>query len=737
VSLPGEPAFTQAAEVNNEDGSTVFGRAAQLAPPDHPPLRSLPLPAVTPIAGPSLIPMLIPYASHFLLLHHVSESSIDLLQEAFSERLVRDQDLPALQSFAAPGGSLLTTFESVGYLVQAPDISRGLGDAWQVPEPMRPLLRQELSRYIAAFVRSEGIDASNSVDELSRVAHGRLADVLEARAADSADGERWFGELAVQLRRAERWQSLEQLWYRMNLRLLVTYPVETYETFSTIPESVLDSYAGLRFAQTYVASTAIMFRAAPAAADDDVNALVARLSLQITEITAAVGPGWRSLTTIDACLHVGLNWMRYLRLRGEFAAALDVLDELRAYLRSEVAAGQRVSDRNVSFMKLEQGILFLFMERYGDAAESLRECTLLWQRPVAGDYVPAFAHALSALIHALMGSAQSAQVSLDRSHAIFGEVNDYHYVSVLTATVQSMLALDRLDLPRAASFIHELDSLAPESELWAIATATAQRVDLASARGADIVGRLDALNHTAAGVSRLSPFARNIYVCARIDAAQALGNVQLARDITQRIATPSASVRVAEVRMNLMADRVERALNLAKAVEHDEGLLGPDRAGLALLEAVAHDRLGHAVEARAALELAVRRMTSMRSAMPVCFVTRGMRVQLMAMIIEPELWQQWAAAVQLTEHELRARIDGVAQIFADTAVLVDLSAREMRVLALIDSGATQAEIAQQLNLSLSAVKKQVAGLYRSLGAESRTDALRRAYELRLLEGTRL
>jgi len=129
-------------------------------------------------------------------------------------------------------------------------------------------------------------------------------------------------------------------------------------------------------------------------------------------------------------------------------------------------------------------------------------------------------------------------------------------------------------------------------------------------------------------------------------------------------------------------------------------------------------------------------MITMRSAMPLCLVTREMRVQLTALAAAPGMWAELATALELTESELRSRLDALAQIFPDTAVLVDLLSREVPLLELLDSGATQPEIAKQLNLSLSAVKKQVASLYRKLGAESRTEAMRAAYELRLLKGSR-
>jgi two-component system response regulator DesR len=58
-----------------------------------------------------------------------------------------------------------------------------------------------------------------------------------------------------------------------------------------------------------------------------------------------------------------------------------------------------------------------------------------------------------------------------------------------------------------------------------------------------------------------------------------------------------------------------------------------------------------------------------------------------------------------------------------------LSEREREVLALMSSGATNKEIAQQLFLSPHTVKEHTSSLYRKLGARNRTEAVQRAERL--------
>ena len=62
-----------------------------------------------------------------------------------------------------------------------------------------------------------------------------------------------------------------------------------------------------------------------------------------------------------------------------------------------------------------------------------------------------------------------------------------------------------------------------------------------------------------------------------------------------------------------------------------------------------------------------------------------------------------------------------------------LTAAELRILPLLPTHLSLAEIARQLVLSRNTVKTQVAAIYRKLDATSRTEAVQRASDLGLLD----
>jgi LuxR family maltose regulon positive regulatory protein len=66
------------------------------------------------------------------------------------------------------------------------------------------------------------------------------------------------------------------------------------------------------------------------------------------------------------------------------------------------------------------------------------------------------------------------------------------------------------------------------------------------------------------------------------------------------------------------------------------------------------------------------------------------------------------------------------------ALVEPLSPREMEVLALVAEGLSNREIAQQLVVTVGAVKKHINNIFGKLQAHSRTQAVARARELNLL-----
>ena len=69
---------------------------------------------------------------------------------------------------------------------------------------------------------------------------------------------------------------------------------------------------------------------------------------------------------------------------------------------------------------------------------------------------------------------------------------------------------------------------------------------------------------------------------------------------------------------------------------------------------------------------------------------------------------------------------------AVAALAEPLTAREVEILRLIAAGMRNQEIADQLFISLSTVKRHIANAYGKLGASHRTEAISRANDLGLL-----
>ena len=65
-----------------------------------------------------------------------------------------------------------------------------------------------------------------------------------------------------------------------------------------------------------------------------------------------------------------------------------------------------------------------------------------------------------------------------------------------------------------------------------------------------------------------------------------------------------------------------------------------------------------------------------------------------------------------------------------------LSATELRVLRYLPTNLSRPEIAAQMSVSVNTVSTHIRSIYAKLGAEDRSDAVRRARELRLLAAVR-
>jgi RNA polymerase sigma factor (sigma-70 family) len=103
----------------------------------------------------------------------------------------------------------------------------------------------------------------------------------------------------------------------------------------------------------------------------------------------------------------------------------------------------------------------------------------------------------------------------------------------------------------------------------------------------------------------------------------------------------------------------------------------------------------------------------------------------------PERTHRWVQPVEAdappTAHASHAeRLPGVAG-----PAIASLSRREREVLELVAAGASNQEIARELVITVSTVKRHLSNVYAKLNVQSRTQAIAKAYSLRLLDATRL
>lgn len=121
-------------------------------------------------------------------------------------------------------------------------------------------------------------------------------------------------------------------------------------------------------------------------------------------------------------------------------------------------------------------------------------------------------------------------------------------------------------------------------------------------------------------------------------------------------------------------------------------------------------------------------------------ITGGQLIQVMApiLLVAAGLSLRWLKLDHILPASLLKRIRPADPVGANIktgtppALIEPLSARELEVLALIDQGLSNQQIAENLSVAPSTVKTHINNLYGKLGVQTRVQAVNRARELNLL-----
>lgn len=357
-------------------------------------------------------------------------------------------------------------------------------------------------------------------------------------------------------------------------------------------------------------------------------------------------------------------------------------------------------------------------------AGSLDRSTAAFRRAYRGAYASGITFAIqnaagsSALNWAVRGDNPRALEWLDheqRAEPTAGHWGPVVRVSGRAAT--TLLQLDALEFDAAHHTLELLGVPGESEELWAFvaycrayhALATGEAYDGLTCIHQLIASHRD--RHTPGSLSRV------LLGAAEVDLQLALGNGNLALARTGEGPDDHPLLIVTAARVELMTGHPDAALTRLRHVPWPE--CGFPRAHLEALLVAAASRLD--IEDR---------NEAVRDWQRACTLAQALGNRRAFTLLPAR------AAERLREMSGTATPGGpVPSVFAERVTRVELSPRETDVLALLCEGSTHAEIAKALFVSTNTVKTQLRSAYRKLGVHSRSEAVGRARELRLLPVT--
>ncbi|MDM7487634.1 LuxR C-terminal-related transcriptional regulator [Rhodococcus sp. CSLK01-03] len=313
-------------------------------------------------------------------------------------------------------------------------------------------------------------------------------------------------------------------------------------------------------------------------------------------------------------------------------------------------------------------------------------------------FLPPSATALLAesMIRLLEADTGACSVAVARGHACLGEFRD-RYTETSFGLVQARLALST---DNAAAARAHLVSLRRRMSDWVAPRFLAEWYKLVEAEILLAEGRPHEVQALLTGTERAQP----------------------------GLARPGAHRTVLVARAHLATNEPRRCLELVAALLDGPPIDNGPTVDAWLLAALAHDRLRRDGEAQAAVAHALAVAAPEGIARP--FLLAGDRARAL-LERHGRIDDAHGGFVSM----LIGRLGGVSGEAVGPCLLEPLTSRERAVLLLLPTMMSNAEIADELFVSVNTVKVHLKSLYRKLGAANRRKAVVRARELGLLSAS--
>lgn len=321
----------------------------------------------------------------------------------------------------------------------------------------------------------------------------------------------------------------------------------------------------------------------------------------------------------------------------------------------------------------------------------------------------------TALAHAVRGTLDDADLALaelaGQPPATAAHVRS---TAATERTTAALIAVERLspDLDRRIAELEPSDSI----ELtWPFALLARTRAMLALHRPDDALEaiRLAMESHP----SQYGAFANDVAAAMSIEAHCAVDDLQLARRIADANPTAGALTRLAVIRLELHASRIDVVARELRRVVADRSLSPGQRAETLLLGAWAEMAESGALDRTTAIQLSRMAQTPHHRRL-FATMPRQLVEQVEASLTSFEREGFAGAVADMPHSELRTR--------------PPLTRSELRVLRALPAHETTAAIAVAFHVSPNTVKSQLKSIYRKLGCSSRAEAIKLATRLNLL-----
>jgi LuxR family maltose regulon positive regulatory protein len=402
-----------------------------------------------------------------------------------------------------------------------------------------------------------------------------------------------------------------------------------------------------------------------------------------------------------------------LRKLGSFGRSVALADKTVAALKDVAGTRRTEAVSNLAHAQVQAGITYLHVGMYAEAERRFTEC---YRLAASMTHLRVQAAGYLSLIHVLRGEIKESDEWLLNATRKDEWLDWRHSRWAVPAHLASaLLALERFDTDTATAHLQTVERIRFDVEDWPLVAYVSGMTHLVAGNG---YAGFAAIRDMEGRFSRdtVSNHFQGLICVVKSDLLLLAKQARAALNALRPFVDGRGSVVGANARALLFSGNDSRALLFAERWAWKEEVGPRTRMELQLVKAIAASRLGDLDTAALSVERAVVLATTNRLQLPWSMVPRD----------------ELLTAVAQASSNAEAVINSTARVFEGGLTVPSLTRRETLVLARLQTSASLEVIARGLNVSPNTVKTQVRSIYRKLGVFSRSEAVRVAFEWRLI-----